>query len=86
MASRNHAAVRGPGLMSALVLYGFPYDVTARHDTVPEPAQPPRAATTAAGAVEDFMTPDSTGAGVKEAYVRAATISNPVRVDWRREA
>ncbi|MDB4917716.1 MAG: hydrolase [Gemmatimonadetes bacterium] len=74
-----------PAKMSGLVLYAFPYDITAARQAIPEPAKPPREKTTAAGAAEDFLTPESTPAGVKDAYVNAATTSDPVRVDWRRE-
>ena len=79
------AAQRHPDKLSALVLYAFPNNLEQPGDPVPEPATPPRARTTAEGAGEDFITPESTPIGVKEAYVRAATASDPVRVDWRRE-
>ena len=79
------AALQQPAHMSAIVLYGFPLDVNA---TPREPAAPPvmqRRRTTAAGAGEDFITPESTPRGVKEAYVRAAVAADPVRTDWRDE-
>ena len=74
-----------PAKMSAVVLYAFPYDITAYHDLIPEPDKPPRAKTTAEGAAEDFITPESTPPGVKDAYVKAALASDPVRADWRNE-
>ena len=78
------AAQRHPDAMSAVVLYGFPQDVT----------QPPRAGdaprmlrkpTTLDGARQDFITPESTPAGVQEAYAAAAVAADPVRTDWRDE-
>ncbi len=78
-------AQRNADKLSGLILYGFPMDLAVRIKPPAEPRRPPRIATTAAAAEEDFMTPASTAAGVKEAYVRAAVASDPVRVDWRRE-
>ncbi|MEP6618234.1 MAG: alpha/beta fold hydrolase [bacterium] len=78
-------AQRHPEKLSTLILYGFAYDVSGVYDTIPEPAKPPRAKTTEVAAGEDFISPDSTAAGVKEAYVHDATMRDPVRVDWRRE-
>ena len=77
--------------MSALVLYGFPLDLaaakamSASSGAQQERTQPERRATTAAGAGEDFITPESTPPGVRDAYVRAATAADPVRADWRGE-
>jgi len=79
------AAQRHAGKMSAVVLYAFPYDVTTTIVAIAEPRTPPREATTADGAAEDFITPSSTPDGVKDAYVKAATANDPVRVDWRHE-
>jgi pimeloyl-ACP methyl ester carboxylesterase len=88
------AAQRSGTRMSALVLYGFPLDLaTPRSASSAASAMiagaPPvleRRATTIAGAEEDFITPESTPAGVKDAYARAAVASDPVRTDWRAEA
>jgi pimeloyl-ACP methyl ester carboxylesterase len=79
------AAQRRPASIAALILYGFPYDVKTPPVAVKDPAQPPREKTTAKAAGEDFLTPDSLAAGVKEAYVAAGVRLDPVRVDWRRE-
>ena len=66
-------------------MYG-PYHNIEHLPTIPgQPSAPLRARTSAAGAADDFITPDSTPAGVKDAYVKAATSSDPVRVDWRHE-
>ncbi len=78
-------AQRHPQSLSALILYGFRANLDSLPDPVPEPSAPPRVRTTAEAAGEDFITPESTPRGVKEAYVRAALASDPVRVDWRRE-
>ena len=78
-------AVTRPNAVSSLVLYGFAYDVSASHDAMPELPKPLREKTTEAGAAEDFISPDSTPAGVKEAYVRDATARDPIRADWRHE-
>jgi pimeloyl-ACP methyl ester carboxylesterase len=79
------AAQRRPKSISALVLYGFPVDLKNMPPADQDPARPPRDKTTAEGAGEDFITPDSLPAGVKDAYVKAALKSDPVRADWRRE-
>jgi pimeloyl-ACP methyl ester carboxylesterase len=78
-------AQRHPDRLSALVLYGFPQDVTKAVVAPPEPASPPRQRTRAESAGEDFISPDSTPVGVRYAYVRAASASDSVRVDWRHE-
>lgn len=87
------AAQRAPGAMSTLVLYGFPLDLSAASPGAAPAAasgaarstQPERRPTTIAAAEEDFITPESTAPGVKEAYARAAVAADPVRSDWREE-
>lgn len=80
------AAQRHPEKLSGLILYGFPVDVQGTPPAaVPSPTVPPRRRTTAAGAAEDFLTPARTPAGAKDAYVRAAVLSDSIRVDWRSE-
>lgn len=71
--------------LSALVLYGFPMDVTAQRVAVADPAVPSRRRTTAVAAGEDFITPQATLPGVKEAYVRTATEMDSIRADWKLE-
>jgi pimeloyl-ACP methyl ester carboxylesterase len=78
-------AQRHPEKLSSLVLYGFSLDVSKPRPARAEPASPPRERTTAAMAGEDFITPDSTPAGVRDAYVRAALARDSVRADWRHE-
>jgi pimeloyl-ACP methyl ester carboxylesterase len=72
-----------PRAASAIVLFGFPPAV--RHTTGPGPAAPLRAATTAAAAAEDFITPGAASRSLMDAYVAAALAADPVRVDWRDE-
>jgi pimeloyl-ACP methyl ester carboxylesterase len=79
------AAQRRPRSVAALIEYGFPLDVSTPIETVPDTAKQERARTTAEGAGEDFIAVDSLPRGTKEAYVRTALRTDPVRVDWRRE-
>jgi pimeloyl-ACP methyl ester carboxylesterase len=76
-------AQRHPELISSLVLFALP-PVSAIAATVP-PADPPRRATTAEGAAEDFITASAASRAVIDAYVTQAVAANPVRVDWRDE-
>ena len=79
------AAQRHPEKLSALIMYGPYHNVEQLPETPEEPQLPPREKTTAEGAAEDFISPDVTPAGVKDAYVKSATSLDPVRVDWRHE-
>ena len=79
------AAQRHPEKLSALIMYGPYHNVEQPPEVAPEPAAPPRGKTTVEGAAEDFISPESTPAGVKDAYVKSATTLDPVRVDWRHE-
>jgi pimeloyl-ACP methyl ester carboxylesterase len=79
------SAQRHPEKIAAVILYGFPYDVAATHPVPVDPAVPTRIRTTATGAGEDFITPQATVPGLKEAYVRAALAMDSIRVDWRQE-
>jgi pimeloyl-ACP methyl ester carboxylesterase len=78
-------AQRHPDKLSAVVLYGFPQDLSKAVTVPPEPASPARQHTRAESAGEDFISPDSTPVGVRYAYVRSAIASDSVRVDWRHE-
>ncbi len=79
------AAQRHPEKVSSLILYAPYYNITKRPEVPAEPARPPRVATTRVAAAEDFLTPESTPRGVKDAYVSSAVKLDPVRVDWRHE-
>jgi pimeloyl-ACP methyl ester carboxylesterase len=76
-------AQQHPDRASALILFGFPMDVSAKIVYPDDPSAPPRKHTTAAAAGEDFITPGRTLAGVKEEYVREAVLMDSIRVDWR---
>ncbi|MDN3640342.1 alpha/beta fold hydrolase [Simiduia curdlanivorans] len=69
-----------PNKVERLVLYGFPLDTIAAGKT---PTQPPRLATTAAAAAEDFILPGTISKSAVEAYVKAALMADPIRTDWR---
>src|SRR4051812_25785335 len=79
------AAQRHPEKLSALIMYGPYHNVEQPPEIAEEPNSPPRAKTTAEGAAEDFISPEMTPTGVKDAYVKSATTLDPVRVDWRHE-
>ena len=76
-------AQQDPRAASALVLFGFPPGV--RQTSTPDIETPPRAATTATAAAEDFITPGAASRALIDAYVKAAVSADPVRVDWRHE-
>ncbi len=77
-------AQRHPDLLSALVLYGYPYDPTQGVSAVPDNAQPLRRPNTAEAAAEDFITEGAISERAVRAYVAAALAADPIRVDWRR--
>jgi pimeloyl-ACP methyl ester carboxylesterase len=79
------ATERHPEKVDALILYGFPYDAASPHAAPADPPAPPRTRTTPVAAGEDFITPQATLPGLKEAYVRAAVAADSIRVDWRQE-
>jgi pimeloyl-ACP methyl ester carboxylesterase len=76
-------AQRHPEALSAVVLYGYPRDPDRHYPKDPGEAQPPRKATTAAAAAEDFRVPGSISAAGIEAFVAQALAADPVRMDWR---
>ena len=76
-------ATRHPEKMRALVMYGFAVDVTQPIPVDTATRTQSRQRTTGANAAADFLSPESTPAGVKEAYMREAPASDSVRADWR---
>jgi pimeloyl-ACP methyl ester carboxylesterase len=78
-------AQRHPEKISALVLYGYP-DPGVGRAAAPVAEAPARHRTTEAEAAADFISPAVTPPGVKDAYVRAATTMDSIRVDWTQEA
>ncbi len=78
-------AQRHPGLISGLVLFGYPVRPGIdREPDAPADGEPPRQPTTAAAARSDFIVPDAISETAIEAFVAAALAADPVRADWRR--
>ena len=78
------AAQQHPELISALVLYGYPFSPGDSLDAdVDSTARPARARTTKEGAASDFVSPKVTSTRMVAAYVKAATKADPVLTDWR---
>lgn len=76
------ASQRYPELMSALILFGYPFDPNKVPD--PDPDRPAREPTTATAAASDFIAKDVISQRAIDAYVEAALAADPVRADWRR--
>ncbi|MFT4789195.1 MAG: alpha-beta hydrolase superfamily lysophospholipase [Paraglaciecola sp.] len=77
-------AQKYPEKVKNLLLYGFPMD-TETTFTDPEKDQaPPRKATTAAAAAEDFTILGTISKQAIDAYVKAAIAADPVRADWNK--
>lgn len=77
-------AQRHPERMSAVVLYGYPRDPDAKSPEDPgDVAVPPKHATTAEAAAEDFIVPGAISDAGRDAFVAAAIAADPVRADWR---
>ncbi|BFM12218.1 alpha/beta fold hydrolase [Simiduia litorea] len=72
-----------PNKVERLVLYGFPLDTEAEVAREKAPKHPPRLATTAAAAAEDFILPGTISKNAIAAYVQAALEADPIRTDWR---
>lgn len=74
-----------PAAFSKLVLYGLPVDPEGvqLRGQAPDASVPARAATTAAGAGEDFVVANAAPKAVVDAYVAQAVAADPVRVDWK---
>lgn len=77
-------AQRHPEALSSLVLFGYPRDPDQHYPQGPDAsAPPPRKATTAEAAAEDFIVPGSISKAAIDEFVRAALQADPVRMDWR---
>jgi len=74
-----------PELMSAVILFGYPFNPDGKVPDGPEPDAPARKPTTAEAAAEDFIAPGVISKRAIAAYVQAAVAADPVRTDWRRE-
>jgi len=75
-----------PELLSALVLFGYPFDPDGKVPERPEPEAPAQKPTTAEAAAEDFRAPGVISQRAIAAYVQAALTADPVRTDWRHDA
>lgn len=80
------ASQRTPDLMSALILFGYPFDPDGKVTERPEPDTPARTATTAGDAASDFRAPGVISRRAIDAYVKAALAADPVRTDWRHDS
>ncbi len=77
-------AQRHGDLISAVMLYGHPFDPDLRIDSVPDTADPERRVNTGEAAASDFITPSTMSERAIAAYTAAALDADPIRVDWRR--
>ena len=79
------AAQRHPGLVSALILYGYPRspDHAYAPGGIGPKAKPARKKTTAAAAAEDFIVPGAISKAAIAAFVEQALAADPVKSDWR---
>lgn len=76
---------RHPELVSALILFGYPFDPDGKVPEQPSPVAPARKPTTAENAASDFIAPGVISRKAIDAYVRAALAADPVRMDWRHD-
>jgi pimeloyl-ACP methyl ester carboxylesterase len=76
---------RHPELISALVLFGYPFAPGGKVPDQPDPEAPARQPTTATAAAEDFIAPGVISRRAIAAYVQAALAADPVRTDWRHQ-
>lgn len=78
-------AQRHAGLLSDLILFGYPTDPDRKYEKQAPPLEPPRQATTAKAAASDFITPGTISERAIAAYVEASLAADPVRADWMYE-
>ncbi len=78
------AAQRFPARMSALVLYGYPWDATTPFIADQPGSQPLYQRNTPADATSDFITPGSISRAAIIAYESTAMTTDPVLADWHR--
>ena len=74
-----------PELLSAVILFGYPFAPDGKVPDGPEPDAPAKRPTTAEAAAEDFIAPNVISRRAIEAYVQVAVATDPVRMDWRRQ-
>lgn len=76
-------AQRSVSDLSVLILFGYPLRPGSTVTPTGLDGEPPRRATTAAAAAEDFIVPGSISDVAVEAFVSAALAADPIRADWR---
>jgi pimeloyl-ACP methyl ester carboxylesterase len=74
-----------PEQLSALILYGYPWDPGAviEADPTADTGAAPRQHNTAAGAASDFVSPEVTSQRMIATYVAAALKADPILAEWR---
>jgi pimeloyl-ACP methyl ester carboxylesterase len=72
-----------PGMMSALVLFGFVFDPELSFADTEVPAEPERQKNTAESAASDFITPEVTPSIVIKSFVDQALKADPIRIDLK---
>ena len=77
-------AQRYPERVSGVALFGYWKHPDVSNPTAADPMDPPRQATTEAGARSDFITEGSISDRAVDAFVAVALSADPVRVDIRR--
>jgi alpha-beta hydrolase superfamily lysophospholipase len=77
-------AQKYPDKVKNLLLYGFPMDTETTLTDGPKNQIPPRKATTATAAAEDFTILGTISKQAIDAYVKAAIEADPVRADWNK--
>lgn len=76
-------AQRHPEDISSLILFGYPRDPDRHYEPGEDiSTPPPRKATTAEAAAEDFIIPGSISQPAIDAFVKLALQADPVRMDW----
>ncbi len=77
------AAQEFPKRLSALVLYGYPWDGRTPYTADPADEKPLYQRNTADDATSDFITPGSISRATITAYMSTALTTDPILTDWR---
>ena len=79
------AAQLHPEQLSALILYGYPWDPDAHvaMDATADAGAAPQQRNTAADAASDFQSPKVTSPKMVAAYVAAALTADPILAEWQ---
>jgi pimeloyl-ACP methyl ester carboxylesterase len=76
-------AQRSPDLVSGIILFGYPVREGSAITPPGSAGDPPRRATTASAAAEDFIVDGAISERAIAAFVAQALAADPVRADWR---